>query len=185
MRLYLLAMAASLLISSCATYSPVQHIGGERHPSAAALESCSFDILTFPVDPKNTSIAGGMNALNINASQVYSIEYTSWMYLWPLVAEKCVYFNMNSKYVTSVKFNDGNKNSANKNSAASDDLASPTTPQPPVPPSPQATPEAPLGQISGNMDADFNACDDLMRMERSQCRKKVYNHYRNQEKQKK
>ena len=58
MRIYLLAMATTLLISSCASYSPVQHIGGERHQSAAALESCSFDILTFPVDPKNTSIAG-------------------------------------------------------------------------------------------------------------------------------
>lgn len=169
MRIYLLAMSATLLISGCASYSPVQHIGGERHQSAAALESCSFDILTFPVDPKNTSIAGGMSALNINASQVYSIEYTHWMYLWPLVAQKCVYFHMNSKYIPEM----GQK------------ISNPTASTAPVIMQTPVAPEASVGQITGNMDADFNACDDLMRMERSQCRKKVYNHYRDLEKQKK
>jgi hypothetical protein len=173
MRNYFLAMTVALLITNCATYSPVQHIGGERHQGMAALESCSFDILTFPVDPKNTSIAGGMNALNINASQVYSIEFTHWMYLWPLVAQKCVYFHMNSKYIASNTL----KTTGSTSSA-------PMVMQTPGAAEATVAPEAP-GEITGNMDADFNACDDLMRMERSQCRKKVYNHYRNLEKQKK
>jgi hypothetical protein len=115
-----------------------------------------------------------MRALNINASQVYSIEYTHWMYLWPLLTQKCVYFHMNSKYTAS--------NTLKTTGATS---SAPMVVQTPVEPEMPVAPEPPTGVITGNMDADFNACDDLMRMERSQCRKKVYNYYRNLKKQKK
>lgn len=172
MKTLLSLIALTLFVASCASYAPVQHIGGERHPQSVALETCSFDILTFPVDPKLTSIHGGMNQLNINSSQVYSIEYTYWMYLWPLVAQKCVYFNMNASYSAP---------------AQKVDVATPSkvvVPAAPAVNSTRSSDDAP-GKLTGNMDADFAACDDLMRMERSQCRKKVYNHYRDLEKQKK
>ena len=176
MRSYLFALTAVLFITNCATYSPVQHIGGERPQSATAIESCTFEILTFPVDPESTSIAGGMRALDINASQVYSIENKQWMYLWPLLAHKCVYFQMNSKYTAKVD------PTSQKNTGSS---TAPVIMQTPATPDTATPTEALVGQITGDMDADFTACDDLMRMERSQCRKKVYNHYRNLEKKKK
>ncbi len=94
----ILSIIVLFLISACASYRPVQHIGGKQHGSGESLEACTQYIFSFPADRRNSTIQGALKSLDIDTSEVYSIEQNYWPYLPFIYGYHCVQFYMNSNF---------------------------------------------------------------------------------------
>lgn len=156
------------LLTGCASYSPIQHVGGHRHKDKVVKDTCTHYILTFPAWRKSMTIANAVEELNVKDSDIYSIEVSGWYYLWPIYTQSCIYFNMNDKYVGPV----------------SSSKPSDFTPAPAPVPGKQYEPGDEAG-FTGSRQADFKRCDELMGLAKSNCRKTVYKYYEDLDKSKK
>jgi hypothetical protein len=170
-----------LSIFGCASYIPVQLVGGERHKDNATMETCTHYIFTFPYLRHQTTIAGALETFDVKESEIYSIERSVWPYLPFLYGQHCLNINMNSTFdvvayakkqelglqqqVITRKKQEAAWKKAQEIKDRADEAKAP-------------------GTITGNVDNDFESCNLLEGLARRNCRKKVYDFYDKKEKNK-
>lgn len=180
MRANICVLLLSILLTSCSIYSPVQYIGGTRHPANTKQEICTHYALRFPIKAKNSTLVHGMEKLNIQPSQVYSVERSVWPYMLNIYGQNCLHFYMNSTYTEPAVPPE-----------KTPEVAKPTPRSPPPPmlvvpahleqPRTMLTSEGSLQsyRISGSVDSDLTYCEQHRHTARTNCRKSVFKYYEN------
>lgn len=93
------------MLNACASYSPVQLVGGDKHPAKLHVESCTDFIFGFPTEPEKTTLENVMEKNALKHSDIYSIDTINWPYLNPIYSYRCTQLTLNSSYTPEVSKN--------------------------------------------------------------------------------
>lgn len=160
-----------LFFTQCAHYAPVQIVGGEQHKDKITLLACTSYILGFPAHRELFTISEATAVLGISEKEIYSIDASSWPYLFYIYGEHCLRFSMNSHFNPALY----------KNSRARAEQIALTLEQ--------KKEEAMLreeatryleenaGKISGNWARDVDTCNVLEGQKRLDCLRQVNKFY--------